>query len=208
FNLKKVVYLIDAVTGFLGINAIIIYSSQTAKAWYYINLIFTIFVCFAGLFGIIGSLFAQRKSAKLFSWAVWTCCLLSFTKYLISLVLMAVYRQNMLNTCIRSGLVGLGNSQLGLTPTTVSTGSYYTPVKYPDTLNSFATSPQECESSIKLMIILWGAIIFAIQLLQLYFASVVNAYANRLKSGARHHRLHDQQIKDFEESRFHMSTVY
>lgn len=33
-------------------------------------------------------------------------------------------------------------------------------------------------------------------------------YASRLRNGARHHRLHDQQIKDFEESRYHMSTVY
>lgn len=82
---------------------------------------------------------------------------------------MIVYRQNMINTCIRSGLVGIGNSQLGLTPTSVSTGSYYTPVRYPDTMNTFATSPQDCEDSIKLMIILWGAIIFVIQLLQVKY---------------------------------------
>lgn len=79
---------------------------------------------------------------------------------------MIVYRQNMINTCIRSGLVGIGNSQSGLVPTTISTGSYYTPVRYPDTMNSFATDPEECENSIQLMIILWGAIIFAIQVLQ------------------------------------------
>lgn len=72
----------------------------------------------------------------------------------------------MVNTCIRSGLVGIGNSQSGLVPTTVSTGGYYTPVKYPDTLNTYATSAEDCEKSIKLMIILWGAIIFAIQGLQ------------------------------------------
>lgn len=203
-----VAYLFDAVTGFLGINAIMVYSGQTAKAWYYINLIFTILVLVGGLFGIIGSLFAQRKSAKFFSIIVWICCLLSFIKYIISLVLMIVYRQNMVDTCIRSGLVGLGNAQAGLTATTVSTGSYYTPVRYPNTMNSFATSQEDCEQSVKLLIILWGAVIFVVQLLQVYFASVVSAYANRLKSGARHHRLHDQQIKDFEESRFHMSTVY
>ncbi|KAI7867085.1 uncharacterized protein EV154DRAFT_432493, partial [Mucor mucedo] len=203
-----VVYLFDAITGFLGINAIVVYSGQTAKAWYYINLLFTVLVFLGGLSGIIGSLFAQRRSAKFFSIVVWVCCVLSFFKYIISLVLMIVYRQNMMNTCIRSGLVGIGNSQSGLVPTTISTGSYYTPVRYPDTMNSFATDPEDCERSIKLMIILWGAIIFAIQVLQIYFASVVNAYASRLKSGARHHRLHDQQIKDFEESRFHMSTVY
>lgn len=79
---------------------------------------------------------------------------------------MIVYRQNMINTCIRSGLVGIGNSQSGLVPTTVSTGSYYSPVKYPDTMNTFASSQEDCEKSIQLMIILWGAIIFAIQVLQ------------------------------------------
>ncbi len=185
-----------------------VYSGQSAKAWYYINLLFTIIVLLGGLFGIVGSLFASRKSAKFFSIVVWMCCFLSFVKYIISLVLMIVYKQNMINTCIRSGFVSINNSQIGLEPTTVSTNSYYSPVKYPNTMNSFATSQEECEQSVKLLIILWGAIIFVVQVLQIYFASVVNAYAARLKSGARHHRLHDQQIKDFEESRFHMSTVY
>jgi hypothetical protein len=151
---------------------------------------------------------AQRRSAKFFSVIVWICCALSFIKYIISLVLMIVYKQNMINTCIRSGFVGINNSQIGLVPTTVSTNSYYSPVKYPNTMNQYATSEQDCEESVKLLIIIWGAVIFVIQLLQFYFGSVVSAYATRLSSGARHHRLHDQQIKDFEESRFHMSTVY
>lgn len=189
-------------------KAIIVYSGQTAKAWYYINLLFTVLVFMGGLSGIIGSIFAQRRSAKFFSIVVWICCVLSFIKYVTSLVLMIVYKQNMINTCIRSGFVGLNNAQIGLMPTTISTNSYYTPVKYPDTMNQFATSEQECQQSVKMLIILWGAVIFIIQALQIYFASVVNAYAARLQSGARHHRLHDQQIKDFEESRFHMSTVY
>ncbi|KAK4518186.1 uncharacterized protein ATC70_001537 [Mucor velutinosus] len=203
-----IAYLFDAVTGFLGINSIIVYSGQTAKAWYYINLLFTVLVFVGGLSGIIGSIFAQRKSARFFSIVVWVCCALSFIKYVISLVLMVVYRQNMINTCIRSGIVGFGNSQIGLGPTTISTNSYYSPVKYPNTMNAHATSAEDCEHSIKMLIILWGVLIFIVQMVQIYFASVVGAYATRLRSGARHHRLHDQQIKDFEESRFHMSTVY
>lgn len=140
-----------------------------------------------GLFGILGSMFvrinlqpkkyalldinnhtlqAQRKSARFFSIIVWICCGLSFSKYVISLVLMIVYRQNMINTCIRSGFVGLGNPQAGLVPTTISTNSYYSPVKYPDTMNQFASSAEDCESAVKMTLILWGALIFVIQLIQ------------------------------------------
>ncbi|KAI8368968.1 hypothetical protein BD560DRAFT_398233 [Blakeslea trispora] len=203
-----IAYLLDTVTGFLGINSIIVYSGQTAKAWYYINFLFTVLVFVGGLFGIFGSIFAQRRSARIFSIVVWICCGLSLLKYAVSLGLMITYRQTMIQTCIRSGLVGMGNAQTNLVPTTVSVGSYYSPVRYPDTLNANATSKEDCEHAIQLLIISWGIIGFFVQLLQAYFASVVNAYATRLDNGARHHRLHDDQTKDFEESRFHMSTVY
>jgi hypothetical protein len=114
----------------------------------------------------------------------------------------------MINTCIRSGFVSLNNAQRNLGVSTISTGSYYTPVHYPNTLTANAASEEECEHSVKMLIILWGVLIFVVQVVQIYFATVVSTYAKRLQSGARHHRLHDQQIKDFEESRFHMSTVY
>ncbi|OBZ84537.1 hypothetical protein A0J61_07417 [Choanephora cucurbitarum] len=203
-----VAYLLDTITGFLGINSIVVYSGQTAKAWYYINFLFTVLVLVGGLFGIFGSLFAQRRSARLFSVVVWICCGLSILKYVISLGLMAAYRHTMIQTCIRSGMVGISNAQTNLTPTTVSVGGYYSPVKYPETLNANATSEEDCEHAMQLMIISWGVVGFFVQLLQLYFATVVNAYASRLEQGTRHHRLHDDQTKDFEESRFHMSTVY
>lgn len=109
---------------------------------------------------------AQRKSARFFSIVVWVCCSLSFIKYVISLALMVVYRQNMINTCIRSGIVGFGNSQIGLGPTTISTNSYYSPVKYPNTMNAHATSAEDCEHSIKMLIILWGVLIFIVQMVQ------------------------------------------
>ncbi|KAI8877916.1 hypothetical protein K501DRAFT_259573 [Backusella circina FSU 941] len=203
-----VLYLIDAVTGFLGVNAVIVYSGQTAKAWYYINLLFTVLVLVGGFCGIMGSAFSQKKFAKTFSIIVWISCALSFIKYVISLALLIVYRQNMIDTCIRSGFVSLNNAQRNLGVSTISTGSYYTPVHYPNTLTANAASADECEQSVKMLIILWGALIFVVQVVQVYFATVVATYAKRLRSGARHHRLHDQQIKDFEESRFHMSTVY
>ncbi|KAG1473713.1 hypothetical protein G6F56_000798 [Rhizopus delemar] len=106
------------------------------------------------------------------------------------------------------GFVGIGNAQTIIEPTHISNSSYYTPVKYPGLLTANAGTESECTSQLKMFAILFGALIFVVQAIQIYFAYVVGAYATRLKNGARHHRLHAQQIKDFEESRYHMSTVY
>ncbi|KAL1934419.1 hypothetical protein VTP01DRAFT_6601 [Rhizomucor pusillus] len=203
-----VVYLFDAVTGFLGSNAVTVYSGQTAKAWYYIGLLFTVIICVGGLFGILGSCFANRTFAKIFSIIVWVNCVLSIIKYVVSLIIMCVHRDEMVKSCQRSGFVGFGNSQVSLDPAILSDSPYYTPVRYPGTLNANAASAADCEESVKSFLIAFGVVIFFVELLQIYFASVVSNYASRLRNGARHHRLHDQQIKDFEESRYHMSTVY
>ncbi|KAI9494366.1 hypothetical protein BDB00DRAFT_818887 [Zychaea mexicana] len=203
-----VVYLLDAVTGFLGSNAVTIYSGQSAKAWYYIGLLLTVIICVGGFFGIIGSLFASRKFAKAFSIIAWISCALSIIKYLISLILMVVYRDTMIQSCKRSGFVGFDNTQVPLSPAALSDSSYYAPVRYPGTLNANATSQEDCEATIKTFLIAYGVVIFVVEVIQIYFAKVVTNYSSRLRNGARHHRLHDQQIKDFEESRYHMSTVY
>ncbi|KAI8371502.1 uncharacterized protein BYT42DRAFT_580496 [Radiomyces spectabilis] len=203
-----VIYLFDAVTGFLGINAVTVYSGQTAKAWYYVDLIFTLIICIGGLLGIIGSCFASRKFAKIFSIIVWINCALSIIKYIVSLALMAVFHENLVRSCLRSGFIGFSNAQTPMGPAIITDSPFYTPVQYPGTLNAHASSLDDCQSNVKTFLIAYGVVIFVIELIQIYFASVVNAYSSRLRNGARHHRLHDQQIKDFEESRYHMSTVY
>ncbi|KAI8149888.1 hypothetical protein BJV82DRAFT_585104 [Fennellomyces sp. T-0311] len=203
-----VVYLFDAVTGFMGSNAVTIYSGQSAKAWYYIGLLLTVIICVGGFFGVIGSLFASRRFAKAFSIIAWINCVLSIVKYVISLALMAVNRDDLVRSCQRSGFVGFDNNQVPLSPTVLSESTYYSPVRYPGTLNAHATSLEDCQSIIKTFLIAYGVVIFIVLLLQIYFAKVVTNYSSRLRNGARHHRLHDQQIKDFEESRYHMSTVY
>ncbi|KAI7877726.1 hypothetical protein K492DRAFT_171417 [Lichtheimia hyalospora FSU 10163] len=203
-----VVYLFDAVTGFMGSNAVTIYSGQAAKAWYYIGLLLTVIICVGGLFGILGSMFASRKFAKTFSIVAWINCVLSIIKYLISLIIMCVYRDDLVNSCRRSGFVGFDNSEVPMSQAVLTDNSYYTPVQYPGTLNAHATSTEQCQSMVQTFLICFGVIIFVVELIQIYFAKVVTNYASRLRNGARHHRLHDQQIKDFEESRYHMSTVY
>ncbi|KAI9310289.1 hypothetical protein BX666DRAFT_2021713 [Dichotomocladium elegans] len=203
-----IIYLIDVVTGFMGSNAVTIYSGQAAKAWYYIGMIFAVVICVGGLFGILGSLFASRKFAKTFSVVAWTCCVLSIAKYLVSLIIMVVHRDELMKSCRRSGFVGFNNNNVPLSQAVLTDSSYYSPVRYPGTLNANATSAEQCQSSVQTFLVAFGVVIFLIEVLQIYFAKVVTNYASRLRNGARHHRLHDQQIKDFEESRYHMSTVY
>ncbi|KAI8060534.1 hypothetical protein BC940DRAFT_263663 [Gongronella butleri] len=202
------VYLIDTTTGFLGINAATVYSGQAARPWYYIDLLFTVIICLGGVVGMFGSCFSSRKFAKAFTVIVWVNCTLSVIKYVICMALMVTHRDAMAAACHRSGFVGISNAQPSVEPVILSDSPYYAPVRYPGTLNANSASLASCEDTVKTFLIAFGVTIAVIQFLQFYFASVVSAYASRLRNGARHHRLHDQQIKDFEESRYHMSTVY
>ncbi|KAG1410448.1 hypothetical protein G6F58_009131 [Rhizopus delemar] len=172
------------------------------------NLLFSVFICVGGLSGIIGSLFASRRFSKAFSIIVWISCVLSFILYIVSLVLITTKRDSTINSCRVMGFIGIGNPQTIIEPTHISHSSYYTPVKYPGLLTANAGTESECSAQLNLFSILFGVLIFIIGVIQIYFAYVVGIYAKRLKNGARHHRLHAQQIKDFEESRYHMSTVY
>ncbi|CAO3587291.1 unnamed protein product [Absidia cylindrospora] len=157
---------------------------------------------------MFGSCFSSRKFAKIFSVVVWVNCTLSMLKYVICLALMISHKYDMSRSCLRSGFISFGNSQTSIEPVIIPDSPYYSPVRYPGTLNANAASQEDCDASIKTFLITFGVVVFVIQVLQFYFATVVSAYASRLRNGARHHRLHDQQIKEFEDARYHMSTVY
>ncbi|CAM0138987.1 hypothetical protein VKS41_008548 [Umbelopsis sp. WA50703] len=202
-----VVNLFEATSGFLGRNSIFAYASQTSRAVFIVQQLLTLLIACGGLFGMVGSCLASRKFAKIFSITVWTACGLSILKYLISLILIATHRDNIIASCEATGFVSMSNPQTSI-GNTFTSSPYYHPVKYPGTLNANSMSYGDCEQAVKVMLITFGVIVFVIQVVQIYFASVVSAYASRLRNGARHHRLHDQQIKDFEESRYQMATVY
>ncbi|KAI8390299.1 hypothetical protein BD560DRAFT_380568 [Blakeslea trispora] len=201
-------YLLYTATGFLGINAIVVYSGQAARPWYYIDLLFSVFICVGGLCGIIGSTFASRRFSKAFSFIAWVNVALSILIYVISLVLVGIHRNQIVDSCRVVGFVNVNNARREPNFSTPSSQVHYSPVHYPGLLTEHAATESQCQSMTKTFIIAFGVVIFVVQLIQIYFAYVVGAYAKRLANGARHHRLHAQQIKDFEESRYHMSTVY
>lgn len=79
---------------------------------------------------------------------------------------MCVHRDEMVKSCQRSGFVGFGNSQVSLDPAILSDSPYYTPVRYPGTLNANAASAADCEESVKSFLIAFGVVIFFVELLQ------------------------------------------
>ncbi|KAI8048040.1 uncharacterized protein B0P05DRAFT_564819 [Gilbertella persicaria] len=202
------VYLLYTATGFLAVNPLVVYSGQVARPWYYINLLFAVFICVGGLCGVIGSTFGSRRFSKAFSVIAWVNVILSILIYSISLALMGVYRHSVIDSCRVVGFVSINNSRHEMTVSKPSNQAYYSPVHYTGLLTEHAATESECSAMTNTFLIAFGTVAFVVQLIQIYFAYVVGAYAKRLANGARHHRLHAQQIKDFEESRYHMSTVY
>jgi hypothetical protein len=58
--------LFYSATGFVGVNAIVFYSGQASKPWYYIELLFSVFICLGGFCGIAGSCFVSDTHTIVF----------------------------------------------------------------------------------------------------------------------------------------------
>lgn len=86
--------------------------------------------------------------------------------YIISLVLMAVNSQNVIESCMVVGFVGVQNAQRNISPVSISDTGYYSPVKYPGLLTEHAASESDCARMIKMFTIIFGVIIFVVQLVQ------------------------------------------
>ncbi|KAI9312877.1 hypothetical protein BX666DRAFT_1982816 [Dichotomocladium elegans] len=206
------IYLADVVTGLLGSNAVMVYSSQGNRAWYIVGYLLSVSVSVVGLSRLLFG--SYRSLARVFGILLWGCCVLSFTKYMVSLVLMWVHRTGLVHSCRRSGLVGLGNTHVPLAQAVLSDTGFYSPVaRYPGTLTEKAMPAAECASAITAFLVTFAVLGLLVQCLQVHFAMVGMSYAHVLSERhARHHRLRDEQIKDFEESRYRMvassSTTY
>jgi hypothetical protein len=96
--------------------------------------------------------------------------------YIVSLVLMTVHKQNVINSCRVVGFVGIQNAQREITPVRFSStnNDYYSPVKYPGIMTEYATSQEDCEHIMKTFSILFGVIIFVVQLLQVQIVYVLH----------------------------------
>lgn len=86
---------------------------------------------------------------------------------------MCVYRDDLVNSCRRSGFVGFDNSEVPMSQAVLSDNSYYTPVQYPGTLNAHATSTEQCQSMVQTFLICFGVIIFVVELIQVRLIIVI-----------------------------------
>ena len=101
---------------------------------------------------------------------VWVNCILSIIVYAASLVLIALNKQRVIDSCSVVGFVGVGNAQHDITPTQLnSNNAYYSPVKYPGLLTEHAASKDACSSMINTFTIVFGVVVFIVQLIQVKY---------------------------------------
>lgn len=79
---------------------------------------------------------------------------------------MAINSQQVIESCMVVGFVGVQNIQRNISPVHINPSEYYTPVKYPGLLTEHAASEADCAKMIKIFTILFGVIIFIVQLIQ------------------------------------------
>lgn len=79
---------------------------------------------------------------------------------------MATNRQNMVDSCRVMGFVGVDNAQQTIAPVHLSNSPYYSPVKYPGLLTANAGNESQCSSLLQTFIILFGVLIFVVEIVQ------------------------------------------
>jgi len=209
----------EAVSGFLGRNTVISYASQSSAAIFWAEIALSLLIAVGGLFGLIGSCCASRGFITAFSIITWISCLISIVKHVGAVVLIAIHRNEIVDECTKTGLVALSSSSVTLSSngTWTNGNSTYSPVLHEGTINSpnltsNSTAPPsraDCEKDVEIFLIVTAVVIIFIELMQIYFASVVGAYATKLRTETRHHKLRDQQIKDWDEAQMPMKdSVY
>lgn len=80
---------------------------------------------------------------------------------------MGTYSQNVVESCMVYGFVGIGNPQQNISPVHLSGTSYYTPVvQYPGLMSQHALSENDCSHLIKTFAIIFGVIVFVVEVVQ------------------------------------------
>lgn len=188
----------EAITGFLGRNAVLSYVSQTNIVIFWIEESLAILVALSGLVGIIGTCSASRRFIRIFSIVIWISCVISIIQHVSSLVIVSLNRQIIIDECAATG-------KLDVSPAEVT--SLYTPINRNNSLSIQADSSSgfspnsssafaSCTKEVEIFVIVAAVVILVIQFLQFYFATVVGSYAAKLTSQPKHTKLMNQQEWD------------
>jgi len=161
-----------------------IYSSSVAIV-FWISVIISALYGAASLFGVIGAAIANRAMVLIFAMVNWIFTILSLLISTALWIYIMVKRQDIEVACtdaINGATAGANSTGGGL----------YQPIYGSAANATSASAPETCAGAIKWMSIWLGVVVFCGNLFALYFASVVSAYASRLKRFFNNHtKLHD-----------------
>ncbi|CAO3686740.1 unnamed protein product [Umbelopsis vinacea] len=136
----------------------------------------------SSLFGVIGSITQKRRMVLFFSILYWIMVILTLIVSFAVWILLLVKRSDIETAC-----------EAAVSNSIAATDSpYHSPVAIP---NQQADIQNACNEAIRNATIGGGVIVFVGNALQLYFASAISAYAQRLKRNNQHQKLRD--LDDF-----------
>jgi hypothetical protein len=203
----------EAITGFLGRNAILSYVSQTNKSLFWIEESLAVVVALGGLVGIIGTCFATRGFIRAFSIVTWINCVFSVIQHVSSLIVVGVNRQNLINECSLTLTGKFDASPAEVTPLYTPIMRNHTLGAQPDSNSTIGGSPDSnsvyatCAKEVEIFLIVAAVVVVVVQFIQFYFGMVVAAYAAKLTSQPKHTKL--MMPQEWDEQRMPMrESVY
>ena len=79
---------------------------------------------------------------------------------------MSINSRHVIESCMVVGFVGVGNPQRTIAPVQLSGSGYYSPVRYRGVLTEHAGTQDDCANVIRIFTIIFGVIVFVVQLVQ------------------------------------------
>ncbi|KAI8330268.1 hypothetical protein BD560DRAFT_416368 [Blakeslea trispora] len=161
-----------------------IMSSALTLFWVFIVTL-SLFAAFS-LFGVVAGLTQNKTMMNIFRYIYWTVTVLLFVSSTAFWTFLMIKRD----------VVTLGCQQYMAFASTSSVTSTYSPVTLPDGTDGDLYNDY-CTTATRQLLIISGVLVFLGSLIQFYFASVIGAYARRLKAGmtSQHQQLRD--LDDF-----------
>ncbi|KAI8368861.1 hypothetical protein EDC96DRAFT_574019 [Choanephora cucurbitarum] len=159
-------------------------SSTLTLFWVFVGTL-SLFAAFS-LFGVIAGLTQNKTMMNIFRFLYWTVTLLLFISSTAFWIYLMIQRDSVTTGC----------QQFMALNATTSITSTYSPVTLPDGTDG-GLYHDYCASLTRQVLIISGVLVFVGNLVQIYFASVIGAYARRLKAGmtSQHQQLRD--LDDF-----------
>ncbi|KAJ2956173.1 hypothetical protein NQZ79_g7934 [Umbelopsis isabellina] len=154
-----------------------IQSSQYAPVFWSMAAIYILYTL-SSLLGVVGSITQQRRLVLIFSILYWIMVILTLIASFAVWIILLVRRSDVETGC-----------EAAVTNSVAATDSpYHAPVTIP---NQQAEVQDACSQAIRNVTIGLGVGVFVGNALQLYFASAISAYAQRLKRNNQHQKLRD-----------------